>query len=468
MTEEAPKPSSPVVDALLHLIYPVDVSPQEFDTICENALHLAEFEHPRGTDYADVFEIHTRFFQKGLHYNEIAFHFEGHEISPAFSCTIWKMKRTEKKFPVALECKMAMQGIELSHLVSLARMLNYHRPIGERRIAREIDRGVAELIGLLKEPNRMKDVSKGRKSEIADSWKPHSVDGNEFLQHRPYGVCIIESWNSQGHDSGSPTGGRGFVADHKFDLMGLFLKPLYDPSDLNREQEDVVLPPRGRYSFSENIFCNFNIRSGLIVYNKQKKTRKAGWPQSDEIYIQEYLDVFRILRSVWAKAAGVLFALDVDFFRTDREEDPSGIFRKIKALQEHMNWAELQYSTMGSSIYRDLYSKGLSEFGITDAINHVSKIESLVSARSSYGLARRSGITLEETENIAGQTRDALSDLRGITNKMRESMDQVGAATVELNTYSKSIARDSRLMLYATCALLVATTLLIVFTLLHH
>ena len=408
----------------------MDVSPQDFKIVCENVSQLADCERKRGTDYTDAFEIHTRCFKPGVHYEALVIEVEGQKVTPTFSCTVWSMKSTGSSFPVALECRLSLQAIQLKRLVTFSRKLHYGLPIGGQRTTREIDLRIARLFDLLKVKKGIVGPAPSEKGNGSDESLQESIPVvPHVLRHRAYGVCVIDSWRQEDNEFDPNSGGNEFVSENKFGLMGLLLKPLYDPTDLDRAADELVVPERGSYSFSENIFCNFTIRSGLIVYNKQKKTIIDEWPKDDEIYILEYLDVFRVLRTLWAKAVDVLVAFDSDF-GPERNEDPSETFAKTKDLQVHMNWAELHHATMGSNIYKNLFKKGLAEFGITDAIDHTSRIERLVSARSSY-----------ESANRADQLQHTVATLTSMIITMTLAVVVVSAAGILVTIFTGDTER---------------------------
>lgn len=392
------------VNATVHLLFPLDLTEKASRTAYENAKNHLKVNRDEYVDY---------YGQASL---------------------------PKKVFAVGVDCVIPFEGKTLEELSNILIGLHYGEKIEGVAISQEITNYVRN--------NILKFCRQGESSG----------DGTGLLSHKWYGVCVIESWDEGYGDANE------FVSRNKKELMELLLKPWYKSSDLDSEKANVVdrnqKDSESTYSYSKNLFCNFTIRSGLIVVAGKNEPRssqaeipvlnyadpffKAYYefalikgPQSDQSvssplslklrersllpsfhihfwipsneektremkggegrkdtdakhqygkYVNQYLDAFVILRCLWAKATDVTAALNFDFFSGNHEE-PSVIFERTKVLHEYLNNARLEYQlAKGSHIYRQLFSDGLEVFGINDTVEHISKIESLVSARASHKL----------------------------------------------------------------------------------
>lgn len=199
-------------------------------------------------------------------------------------------------------------------------------------------------------------------------------------RHNSYAVVVIDLAPREETAS-------AFVKRNFPEVLGLLLRPRYHYTKLN-VQDEKVRGLRKNNFFSEGLYCNFTIRSGLIIYDASVDAGEYAH------YVWDFLDVFRILRAVWAKASDVLFSLEGKFF-AEPDEDPSVVYRDIKDLYELMNVAKIEFgSVKGARIYRDLFDQGVASFGITqslESIDFITKVEELLSSRWAHKTSRSGG-----------------------------------------------------------------------------
>jgi hypothetical protein len=195
------------------------------------------------------------------------------------------------------------------------------------------------------------------------------------VRHTSYEVTVLDI---SGHSSAA----MDFVRDYFQGVQGLILRPRYSYHLLDPVRNAEL---RSTYFYSKELYCNFTIRSGLIIY---KSEAEGGTYRH---YVDDFLDVFRALRAVWDKASDVLFSLENKFFAPERE-DPGPVFDDIKDLFEYLNVAKIEYgSVKGARIYRDLFADGTRNFGITqslESVEFVTKIEELLSSKWAHANSR--------------------------------------------------------------------------------
>ena len=202
------------------------------------------------------------------------------------------------------------------------------------------------------------------------------VQGKELdtSRHKFYEITVIALPPSS-HNA------RDFVrlSSVRKELMHNLIRPRDPNSDIDEERQAEVL--NKNYSFLSKLYCNFTVRTALIVYNEDSVNYRR--------YAEGFLDVFRSVRAVWSRVTESMFSLDVNYLNTLKGRT-SKVFREIKTMYATINTPKIEYEGINAAkIYKELFKDALQEFGIADALgslDFVTRVNDLFYTRAANSM----------------------------------------------------------------------------------